>query len=312
MTKLLQNKVAESKIALPVTALYATIVWLLGGLVMQQWWLQFGCFALSAYLMAELNNVNALIRVYSRMVSCTFLVLSCCVCFLFPSFRGFLFQLCFIGSLFILFYGYQDKEGMGITYYAFFVMGLASMAFVQVVYLLPLLWILMLTHLQMLSWRTFFASLFGLLTPYWIGACWLVYMEDFAPLINHLMELTAFQFPFDYSTLTMSQVVSYAFLTVLAMTGIVHYIRSHQGDKIRIRMLYGLFSWIDIAVLALVALQPQHYDMLIRISIVCTAPLLGHFITLTSTRITNVAFIVMLCAAVLLTGFNLWTASSLF
>ena len=40
MTKLLQNKVAESKLALPVTALYATIVWLLGGLVMQQWWLQ--------------------------------------------------------------------------------------------------------------------------------------------------------------------------------------------------------------------------------------------------------------------------------
>ena len=119
MRKLFQNKVAESKLALPVTSVYAVIVWLLCGLISQQWWVQFGCFAFSTYLMAEMNNINALIRIYSRMVSCTFLMLMCCICFLFPSQRGALFQLCIISSMVVLFYGYQDKQSVGITYYAY-------------------------------------------------------------------------------------------------------------------------------------------------------------------------------------------------
>lgn len=309
MAKLFQNKVAESKLALPVTALFATAVWLLAGLVTQQWWVQFGCFVLSAFLMAELNNVNALIRVYSRMISCSFLMLTCCVSFLFPSLRGALFQLFFIGTLLILFLGYQDKESTGITYYAFLVLGLSSMAFIQVVLLLPLIWLLMLTNLQSLSWRTFLASLLGLLTPYWVWSCWLLYREGFVPLIAHVSTLAAFETPLVLSTLTVPQLLSYAFVALMAATGTIHYVRSHQGDKIRIRMLYGFFSWVAIATLLLLALLPRHYDELIRISIVCTAPLAGHFLTLTSTKVTNAAFILILCTTLLLTGYNLWMAS---
>lgn len=312
MRKLFQNKVAESKLALPVTSVYAVIVWLLCGLISQQWWVQFGCFAFSTYLMAEMNNINALIRIYSRMVSCTFLMLMCCICFLFPSQRGALFQLCIISSMVVLFYGYQDNQSVGITYYAYLLLGIGSVAFIQVVFFLPLLWILMLTNLQSLSWRTFFASLLGFITPYWIGICWMVFQNDFTPMISHFMQLTEFEMPYDYSSLTTNQIASYVLIVLLTLTGIVHYIRRHQGDKIRIRLLFGFFSWIDIVCLVFIALQPQYYDMLIRISIICTAPLLAHFIALTSTKVTNVAFITILCLTILLTGYNIWTASSLF
>ena len=75
MKKYIQNKVAENRLALSVTIVYAVGVWLLSGFVQENWWIQFGCFALAAFLMLELNNVNALIRIYSRMVSCSFLAL---------------------------------------------------------------------------------------------------------------------------------------------------------------------------------------------------------------------------------------------
>ena len=292
--------------------MYALAVWLLCGLVDGHWWVQLGCFALSTYLMVEMNNINALIRIYSRMVSCTFLMLACCACFLFPSLKGTVLQLCFISSIMVLFLGYQDKQSVGITYYGFLLLGIGSMAFVHVLFFVPLLWILMVTQLQSLSWRTWGASLFGLLTPYWFGACWLVYQNDFSLLINHFMQLAAFQLHDDYASLPLHWLIVYAFLLIMAAIGITHYVRKHQGDKIRIRLLYGFFAWTDIFAILFLALQPQHYDSLLRIIIVCTAPLVAHFVTLTSTKVTNIAFCVITGIMVLLTAYSLWTASLLF
>jgi hypothetical protein len=103
-----------------------------------------------------------------------------------------------------------------------------------------------------------------------------------------------------------------SFLAIMAATGITHYVRKHQGDKIRIRLLYGFFAWMDIAALLFLALQPQHYDGLLRIIIVCTAPLVAHFVTLTSTKVTNIAFFIITGIMILLTAYSLWTASLLF
>ena len=312
MKKLLQNKVAESRLALPVTSFYAVIVWLLCGLLTQQWWVQFCCFVASSYLMVELNNINALVRIYSRMVSCTFLMLACCSCFLFPSLRGAILQLCFICSIIILFHSYQDRQSAGTTYYGFLMLGVASMAFIHVVFLIPLLWLLMATNLQSLSWRTFGASLLGLLTPYWVSSCWFIYQEDFTFLITHFEGLATFEFPFDYSSLSICQISYYILIVILMLTGIVHYVRQHHGDKIRIRMLYGFFAWMDLTTLVFLAIQPQHYDALIPIATVCTAPLLAHFIALTHTKVTNIAFFVITGTILLLTGYTIWTVSSLF
>ncbi|MDR9825015.1 hypothetical protein RCJ22_05260, partial [Vibrio sp. FNV 38] len=88
MIKRTQNHVAESRFTLPVVVLYAIAVWLASGLLIPSvpitseglWkgaWVQFVCFFVSAYVLVELNNSNALIRIYSRTVSCSFIVLLC-------------------------------------------------------------------------------------------------------------------------------------------------------------------------------------------------------------------------------------------
>ena len=82
MLKRTQNKVAESRFTLSVVVAYAIAIWLVSGMLIPQLplttegirqgaWIPFVCFMVSAYLMVELNNSNALIRIYSRTVSCS-------------------------------------------------------------------------------------------------------------------------------------------------------------------------------------------------------------------------------------------------
>lgn len=312
MIKRVQDKVARSKLALPVTAVYAIGIWILCGGLREYWVIQGGCFALSALFMALLNNTNSLIRIYSRLVSSSFLILLCCACFLFPSMRGAILEAGFAGFLLVLFMTYQEECPVGLTYYAYLMLGIASLAFVQVLYFVPLLWLLTATQLQSLSLRTIFASLFGLLTPYWFGSCWLLWHGDVSLFANHLKALLDLHQAFNYSILSINQIAFFALLLIMTIIGIVHFIRKHRDDKIRVRLIYGFFIWLQLATFLFLAFQPQHFNFLIHIAIICTAPLIAHFLALTSTKWTNIAFFVLTGITLILTVYNLWTYSSLF
>lgn len=312
MAKRVQNRVAESRYALPLTAVYAVLIWLVCGLLPQQWWIQLTCFSLSAFLMVILNNNNALLRIYSRMVSCAFLVLSCAVCFLFDSLKGGIVQLCFIASYITLFRCYQDKQAMGWTYYTFLCLGLGSMLFVQLLFFVPFLWLLTIVQLNAMSWRTFSASVLGLLTPYWLTAGWFVWQRDVSTIWEHFTALAQFQTLGDYSQVTLSQLLVFVVVVALAVTGMVHFWRTSYNDKIRIRQLYGFFIFMTMLTTIFLVLQPQHYDVLIRLLIINTAPLIGHFIALTHTKVTNIAFYAIVIICLLVTAFNVWTSSLIF
>jgi hypothetical protein len=233
-------------------------------------------------------------------------------CFLFPSLYGNLTQLCIVAFYLILFQSYQDKAAAGLTYYGFLCIGLTSLTFVHILYFVPFLWILMLSCLQSFSLRTFFASLLGIITPYWLGICWLVYQGSLPLFVDHFAPLIRFHTPFDFSILNNCQMTTFAFVILLALIGAVHYFRTYYSDKIRTRQLFVIFIWIDLLTVAFICLQPQYYDPLIRILIINTAPLIGHFIALTHTKITNITFYLICITALLLTGYNLWMSSSLY
>ena len=55
MQKRLQNHISESRIALPVMAVYGLLVWIMGGLIAENRWLQFAFFALATYLMVPVS-----------------------------------------------------------------------------------------------------------------------------------------------------------------------------------------------------------------------------------------------------------------
>lgn len=308
--KHLQNKVAESRRTLPVAILYSVAIWLVAGLIQQQWWIQFACFALSTYLMIELNRINVLIRIFSRMVSVSFIMLSVASVFLFPSVTGNITTLCIITSLLPFYNSYQDKSFSGYTFYAFLCLGIGSLADVHLLWFVPVYWLMMATIVYSLCWRTFFASLIGLLTPYWFWVAWSLWQEhgDMTKMAGHLTALTDLQVP-DYASLPALQMLMLCLVVVLGITGMIHFLRTSSRDKIRTRQLYYSFFILGTAAFIFLALQPQHYDLLIRMMIITTSPLIGHFLALTNTKITNVAFFAIAAVVLVLTAVNLWTSS---
>ena len=178
-------------------AVYAIVVWLLAGLATHSWWMQLGCFVVSCYLVIQINNVHVLIRIYSRMVSAIFLAMYCTACFLFSSLQGAITLMLLAACLLLLFTTYQDRDSTGRSYYTFLTLSLASLVFPQVLYFTPILWMLMFFNLQCMSWKTWSASLLGLLTPYWTWAGWLLYEGDLTPLVAHLSLLADLKQPFD-------------------------------------------------------------------------------------------------------------------
>lgn len=304
--KRLQNKVADSRAALPVTAVYAAGIWLICGLMQEGWWLQFGCFAISTFLMVLLNNSNALIRIYSRMVSCTFLAFSCAACFLFSSLHGHIFQCCFLATYLCLFSTFQNPASIGITYYGFLCLGIASIAQVNVLWLVPVLWLMMITNLQSFSLRTFLASILGVLTPYWLMGGWMFYNENTSAFMEHFIPLTDLHRPFDFSLLNVHQISFVVFLVILGFLSTIHFWQTSYLDKFRVRQIYGIFIRMNLITLLLICLQPQHIDILTRLLIINSAPLVGHFIALTKTRLSNIVFCIIVLSTLALTAYNIW------
>jgi hypothetical protein len=209
--------------------LYGTVIWLLAGLFQAQWWVQFACFILSVLLVMRINSKNLLIRIYSRSVSVAFIFLSCAAVFLFPSWTGGLVQLCCIAALMLLFDSYQDQMAVGKAYYAFLLLGISSMLDANIIFYLPLLWIMMKIIVYALSWRTFFASLLGLATPYWFMIGWLMWQKngDLQAIVSLFAVQDILQFPFGFSSTPLSYQLIMAFSTLLMIIGsMIHHART--------------------------------------------------------------------------------------
>ena len=86
----------------------------------------------------------------------------------------------------------------------------------------------------------------------------------------------------------------------------IHFRLNNYKDKIRTRMLFEIFSVMSLSIILFIGLQPQHLDILLALLIVNTSPMIGHYIALTYTRITNISFYIILILTVLLTFINIW------
>lgn len=306
-----QNRIAESRLTFPVTALFGIGLWLLCGLIQHQLWIQFACYALSTYLMMEFNRTNALIRIYSRTVSAAFVILCGVTCYLFPSMEAGITMLCLAASMLTLYKTFQDKEAVGWIFYTFLLIGLITLMKVHAFWLAPFYWLIMATCLSSFGWRTCIGSLLGLALPYFYLAAIVIfqYKGNLKPFTDHFLPLLDFQFPYDYSQIPLPHLLTYGFLVILTLTGIIHFLRTSYNDRIRIRQFYYSFMLFDLSMFILMALQPQHFELFVQMAVIMTSPLIAHFIALTHTRITNFAFYVIVMTSLALIAFHVWTSS---
>ncbi|MDO4159841.1 MAG: hypothetical protein Q4D41_05260 [Prevotellaceae bacterium] len=303
--KRLQNKIAESRFSLPIVSVYALMVWLAIGLVEQQLYVQLAIFALSAYLMVELNNSNSLLSMYSRMVSCSYIMLTAMSTFILYEIEPLAVQLCLIGTYLILFRCYQDKRAQGLIFYAFFCIGIASTMFIQILFFVPFIWIMMAVNLMAFSHRILWASIIGLITPYWFLAGYYAFTSNLNAFVEHFLSIAEFEPLFVYNEINIYRIITFSFLVLMSLIGIIHFLRKGK-DKIRTRMIYEIFIAMDVITFVFIVLQPQHADTLIGIMAVNTSVLIARYIAQTHTWLTNISFILIMLITFALTIFNIW------
>ena len=255
--------------------------------------------------MMELNNTNALIRIFSRMVSCSYMALTTMATFLFVSMRAASVALCIVGSYTCLFRCYQDRRSQGWVFYAFLCLGLSSIVWVQVLYYVPVVWILMHTRLQATSFRNYVSSIFGLILPNLVALGIILYQGEWQTVSRHFGELFAFGSIANYWLLSANQFITGAWILLCALIGTVHYLHKRHSDSIRTRMLYSFFIQMNTLSIIFLCLQPQHFDALLGIIIASTAPLIAHFFALTNTKFTNFTFKFLALGTIAITVFNL-------
>jgi len=262
----------------------------------------------------ELNNRNVLIRIYSRSLATSFIVVYCAASFLFQHRADSFVMVCFITALLLLYDCYLDKTTRGKSFYCFLLLGLGSIANPILLVYIPLFWFLMGILIYSLSWRTFWASLLGLVTPYWFLACWILYQNDgdMTSFINHFARLGSLGYICDYSSLQVNQLIFYVSVTILFVIGSIHFLRQSYKDKIRVRQIYYSMMITGLYAILLLMLYPQYDGLHGRILIIATCPLFGHFVALTRTKITNVVFCILTLLFILLTIYDLWMPSLLF
>ena len=307
----LQNKIAGSRASLPVAIVYGTIVWLLAGLGQDGLWIQYGCFILSVLLVMKMNNKNLLIRIFSRSVSVSFIFLFCAAIFLFHSWKGGVAQVCCISSLLLLYDCYQDNTTIGRSYYIFLLLGIGSLLDIQVLFYVPVFWLMMKIIVYSLCWRTFLASLLGLITPYWLLAGWTMYHDR----DSFISRLTQFHLPdhisfsYGFESLQPLQLALIIFTVFLFVISSIHFMQKSYLDKIRVRQLYYSFMLLAFYSFLLIFLLPENEWLSVRMLIVATSPLFGHFFALTNSKLSNVTLCILSTAIVIFTGFYLWTLS---
>ena len=240
------------------------------------------------------------------MVSCSFLALVTMAALPHPELKVSIVILCIIAFYLILWNGYQDHQSTGWTFYAFFCIGLASTVFIQIGYYLPFLWLMMTFFTNSFSIRTFLASIIGVITPYWFALGYYVYTNDLQGLIDHFAAFIDYHELFDYSLVTGHQIINFAFIILLGIIGMIHFLRTSYADKIRTRMIYESLIMLNVVTLIFLFLQPQHDKELGGIMIVNTSPLIAHFITFTKGRVTNITFIGIIIIMVFILLFNIF------
>ena len=70
------------------------------------------------------------------------------------------------------------------------------------------------------------ASLIGVITPYWFTLAWTIWHQngDITTWLQHFTALGQLEAPFDYTVLTLQQLLLLAFLIVMFLLGSIHFV----------------------------------------------------------------------------------------
>lgn len=300
-----RNKVATGQFTLPVTMIITLLGWVMPDPGSVLLWIGAAVTGISAYLIVELNNRNTLLRIRSRMMSSTFLVLMLVCPALHVWQKEMLIVPLFLLSYFVLFASYQKVRPEGEIFHAFLFQGLASLIFPPMLVVCLGYYISMMFQLRNFTFRTFAAGLLGALLPYWFYAAFSLWNGTIDTAFVYLYDWFLPRIP-DYSVVSRDQWITLGVIGFFSLTAFIHFFRTAYDDKIRTRMLFYVLATQQILIILGIVLLPQCFEEEMRLLIVNSAFFIAHHFALARGRMMDVWFVVSLMLLVAFGTYNIW------
>lgn len=299
-----RSKVVSGTFTLPVMAIMAAVCWMLPDLSSWPLWAGLCIAGLTTYVAMELNNRFALLRIRSRMVSSTYLLLlTACPTLHSSVLTALPVALCLALSYAMLFASYQQMKAQGYVFHAFLCIGMGSLLFPPMLGLALTFYLNMIVQLRNFTWRSFTAGLLGLALPYWIYAVWAIWNNRLDTAFVYLTAWFAPHVP-DFSTFGPHEWVTVGMLCFFTLLALVHFFHTAYNDKIRTRMLFYVVVTQQLAITAGLFLLPEHLDCMLSLFVFNASLLLAHYYALAKGRFFDSWFNLSLAAWVVLALYN--------
>lgn len=289
----LRTRIATGSFTLPVAAVATALLWIGSALTDEAAWTGLLLTGAVTYMLVELNNRNALLRERSRMVSTVYLAFMAGSPFLHPWSPAMLPAAAMAAAYFPLFAAYQSRRAAARVFNAALLLSLGSLVYAPLLLLLVGVFLSLGLQLRALSGRTFMALILGGAAPYWLFFGWAIWQHDLPWTLTALQAMFSLSPP-DYATLSLPELVVGGYVALLSLVAVIHFFRTAYNDKIRTRMYFYTLILVEAILAAAIALQPQRADVLLRLLMVNSAPLVAHHLTLARGRWANAWFAICL------------------
>lgn len=308
-SKRIQNRIGESRLLLPASLMISCGLWWLPRRPYTHWELgALGACLLTTYFITEMNNRNAIIRVYSRSECSVFLLLAGCMGIL----HGWDWQWPAVPALTATLFMLTRMDGVGNivahTFHIFIVLGVAALFAPAYIWFGLILYWHIAVSFRKLTIKGFFAGLIGLATPLWTALC-VCLLTDRWPMVqtwwNELTDLRPITAE-AFRQMDTDVLVCWSLPALIFVAGSVYYLANSYEDKARTRLLIYMLITQSAFTLALAVLQPHWAQSLLPAMLVSVSPLPAHYLTLQRTWwASNILWLFIICLALVAayTGF---------
>ncbi|MCM1515580.1 MAG: hypothetical protein NC080_04070 [Paraprevotella sp.] len=311
-----QNNVSKSSLTLPLCMVLGTLVWF-GNIASHD--LQCGSesfatlfsAAATTYIVMETANKFALLRIRSNMVAAVWVTGIALMPFLHHWSAGWMAVPALAGCHYVMFHTYQDANSSVVpVFHTFALLGIASLSIPQMLAFVPLFYWYLLVFMRCMSWRSLWAGIVGLILPLCFVLGWSIVTDDYTFLSGRWDSLLStrlfadkdYALFLDYRS---PRTLFMAFITLLSLTGIVHYLRNYYNDKIRTRMYLYIYIIQTTVCWLMIMCMPSRFDLLAPSLMLYASTMVAHFFALTGTWVSNAFFCLTLLASAALTLVNL-------
>lgn len=278
-----RTRIVESSLTLPFMATTTFLLWLMGPVEEGGLWCALVLIGIMTYAIVEWNNQCQLLRIRSRMNSTVFLAFICA----FPAFHtspiSFIPAAALLGCYFVLFKGYGQFRPQGYLFHGFLFLGIGSIAFPPLLFLYPTLLISCQRQLRILDFKSFVASLLGIILPFWFWIPAIYIATYFGITDDHLLQFLTFEVP-DISGVAPWQWGALALVSLLASIGIIHFVATSYNDKIRTRQYYYCILLQFVPLVASTVMYPQYASTTLPLLFINATPFIAHYLALARGR----------------------------